>query len=116
MAHNNNKEIKRKMKANRKRLGWKQSDLERPTRRYDKITKEELEILKANGITKQTFANRRYKGWSRDKALHTPVRQYQRITEEERNLMKENGIDEETFRTRVSRNMNRIEAAQKPKK
>lgn len=116
MAHNNNNKINRKVISSRKRLGWKEKDYDKPTRRYDKITPEEERLLKRNGISKQTFANRRYKGWSREKALNTKVRRYQRLTDEEKDLMKQNGVDETTFRTRISRNMNRIDAASTPKK
>ncbi|MEC5376804.1 hypothetical protein VWJ19_00210 [Staphylococcus hominis] len=110
MSHNNSNQT-----YNRKRLGWSKSDLNKPTRKYNKVTKEEAEILKKNGVSKNRFYNRLHKGWTREKALNFPLRTYQKITEEERRLMEQSGVDESTFRTRVSRNMDRRKAASMPK-
>ncbi|HCV2365122.1 hypothetical protein FAF40_01500 [Staphylococcus haemolyticus] len=110
MSHNNSNQ-----QYNRKRLGWKKSEMNKPTRKYNKVTAEEAEILKRNGVSKNRFYNRLNKGWTREKALNFPLRTYHKITKEERRLMKESGVDEATFRTRVSRNMDRKKAATMPK-
>ncbi|OEL08248.1 hypothetical protein [Staphylococcus equorum] len=121
MYHNNSKKIKKsslkksKTISNRKRLGWKKEDFNKPVRKYNRLLKEEDEKLKQSGVPLELFYNRLYNGWDREEALTRPQRKYTKISDEERHLMEENGIDETTFRTRVSRKMNRYKAATTPK-
>lgn len=114
MVHNNSKNAK--TISNRKRLGWKKEDFNKPIRKYNRITDEEAAKLKESGVSTDLFYNRLYKQWNREEALTTPKKKYTKISKEERRLMEKHGVDETTFRTRVSRKMDRYKAATTPKK
>ncbi|EZV57619.1 hypothetical protein V074_02574 [Staphylococcus aureus 2010-60-1240-1] len=118
MVNNSSKKSKltKKRIANRKRLGWKPSDLNKPPRVYRKLSNSQLETLKNNGISKNRYYERLSNGWSEKDAMTVPTRKYTKITPQEEKWMEESGVDSTTFRTRVSRNMDRETAAKKPKK
>lgn len=113
------KELQRKLKRrvyNRKSLGWDEEDYYKPARTYRKLSDEESNLLKENGISKEIYYNRVHAGWDRQEALTKPLRKYNRISEQEKAWMEESGVDPLTFRTRIARNMDREKAAKMPKR